>query len=243
MLTQRLSSIRNRSGIAGLLLLIILTGCHTVDPQSSGAQPETQSSASVSLQTESSPGTLSDRSPIEETRDDDLWSQLSQADAHYFVLMRHALAPGTGDPENFQLADCSTQRNLSEEGSRQAQLTGEAFRRQEIPVRQVLSSQWCRCLETAERMNLGPVQPFPPLNSFFRDRNLGPEQTAQLREFMLTQPNSPGVTVMVTHFVNISALSGMGAASGELVIMQVSDDSQLEVVGRIAALSISRYSE
>ena len=84
-----------------------------------------------------------------------LWTQLMEADEEtYVVLLRHAIAPGTGDPANFQLNDCSTQRNLSEAGRQQAREIGEAFRDRNIPVTKVLSSQWCRCLETAELMDI-----------------------------------------------------------------------------------------
>jgi phosphohistidine phosphatase SixA len=166
---------------------------------------------------------------------DALWAQLQQAETRYFVLMRHALAPGTGDPANFQVDDCSTQRNLDEAGREQARRTGEAFRQRNIPVSQVLSSQWCRCLETAELLNLGAVEPFPALNSFFQDRSTAEAQTQEVQEFMRNSPNQPGVTVMVTHFVNISALSGSGVTSGAMVVMQVNDDDQVEVVGQIEA--------
>jgi phosphohistidine phosphatase SixA len=161
---------------------------------------------------------------------------LQQADTHYFVLMRHAIAPGTGDPANFQLDDCTTQRNLSDEGRDQARQTGDLFRQQGVEVTQVLSSQWCRCLETAELMALSDVQPFPPLNSFFRDRATEPQQTQAVREFMREQADMPGVTVMVTHFVNIGALSGSGVSSGAMVVMQVNEQEQIEVVGQLEAL-------
>lgn len=204
-----------------------------VSNSDSGAESsQSAQSERISESTESS----STSQPSTENPASDLWSRLQQADEHYFVLMRHALAPGTGDPANFQLDDCSTQRNLSEEGRSQARRTGEAFRQRDIPVRQVVSSQWCRCLETAELMDLGDVEPFPPLNSFFRDRSTAPEQTAQVREFMLEQQDGGGVTVMVTHFVNISALSGSGVSSGEMVIMQVNDQDELEVVGALDPL-------
>lgn len=165
---------------------------------------------------------------------EELWSRLQQPETHYFVLMRHAIAPGTGDPETFTLGDCSTQRNLSEDGREQARQTGETFRARGVEVRQVLSSQWCRCLETAELMDLGAVEPFPPLNSFFRDRSTRTEQTDAVREFALAQPNEPAVTLMVTHFVNISALTGAGGSSGEMAVMQVAD-GELVPLGRIPA--------
>jgi phosphohistidine phosphatase SixA len=163
----------------------------------------------------------------------DLWTQLQQQNTHYFVLMRHALAPGTGDPANFQLEDCSTQRNLSAAGREQAKRTGEAFKQRGIRVDCVLSSQWCRCLETAELLDIAEVEGFPPLNSFFRDRDREPQQTALVREFMRDRGDSRGVTVMVTHFVNVSALSNVNASSGEMVVMRVKEGDRLEVVGQI----------
>lgn len=162
----------------------------------------------------------------------DLWTQLQQQNAPYFVLMRHAIAPGTGDPENFQVDDCTTQRNLSDEGRSQAQRTGDAFRENGVTVDQVLSSQWCRCLETAELLNLGTVEPYAPLNSFFRDRATEPQQTAQVRQYMAAQ-DDPGVTVMVTHFVNIAALTGSGVSSGEIVVVRLNNQDELEVLGQI----------
>jgi phosphohistidine phosphatase SixA len=165
-----------------------------------------------------------------------IWARLQQPETHYVVLIRHALAPGTGDPVNFDLGDCSTQRNLSEEGRSQARRTGAAFRQRNIPIRQVLSSQWCRCLETAELMDLGAVEPFAPLNSFFENPATGAAQTAAVRTFILNQARTPGVTVMVTHFVNISGLSGVTAPSGGMVVIQRNDQEQLEVVGQLDAL-------
>lgn len=166
----------------------------------------------------------------------DIWSRLRQADTHYYVLMRHAIAPGTGDPANFQLDDCSTQRNLSEEGREQARRTGAAFRAQNVAVQQVLSSEWCRCLETANLMDLGPVERFPALNSFFQNRSQGPERIQQLQEFMANNRDDAGVTVLVTHFVTISGIAGGGVSSGELVVMQVNDDGEPEVVEQIEPL-------
>jgi hypothetical protein len=85
------------------------------------------------------------------------------------ALMRHARAPGVGDPPGFRLEDCATQRNLSAEGRDQARRIGEAFRAQGVAVARVLSSRWCRALDTA-RLAFGTVEPFPPLDSFFSER-------------------------------------------------------------------------
>lgn len=230
------------------MFLIILMGCAGTTTESSPPQktPVEQNSFPEHSQTEDAPqrspneASLSEASEIAAdpatNSEEVLWERLQQADTHYFVLMRHGLAPGTGDPSNFQLDDCSTQRNLSEEGRSQARRTGEAFKQRNIPVERVLSSQWCRCLETAKLMDIGTVEPFPPLNSFFQNRGKEPERTAGTREFMLTQSATPGVTVMVTHFVNIFALSDVGVSSGEMVVVQVNDQDELEVLGQLNPL-------
>ncbi|MGF1536257.1 MAG: histidine phosphatase family protein [Elainellaceae cyanobacterium] len=217
--------------IAGALMLCI-AGC--AGPQADSAPPEPSASEQTEPASKSVPEP--EPAPPEPTAqaETDIWATLREADTHYYVLMRHAIAPGTGDPPRFQLDDCSTQRNLSEEGRAQARRTGEAFREQNVAVQQVLSSEWCRCLDTAELLNLGPVEAFPALNSFFEDRAKGPERTERLRAYMAENRDAPQVTVMVTHFVNISAVAGGGVSSGEMVVMSY-DQDQLEVVGRIEA--------
>jgi len=164
----------------------------------------------------------------------EIWSQLRQGQG-YVILFRHALAPGTGDPANFQVDDCSTQRNLSDEGRQQARRTGAVLREQSITVGRVLSSQWCRCLETARLMDVGPVEPFPVLNSFFQDRSTEQSQTEQLREFILQNRETSGVTVMVTHQVNITAISNIVPQSGAAVVMRATASDEIELVGEISA--------
>lgn len=82
------------------------------------------------------------------------------------LMIRHALAPGIGDPEDFTLGDCTTQRNLNDEGRAQAKVLGEWLRKHGITKVRLYSSQWCRCMETARLMNFGDVTPLPALNSF-----------------------------------------------------------------------------
>ncbi|MEP0903399.1 hypothetical protein [Nodosilinea sp. FACHB-13] len=164
-----------------------------------------------------------------------VWQHLQQADGQlYAVLLRHALAPGTGDPANFRLDDCTTQRNLSTEGQDQARRIGAAFRQRDIAVVQVLSSQWCRSLDTATLMDLGPVEPFEPLNSFFSDRSPAAEQTAQIRDYLRRQPDR-GVIVMVTHQVNITALTGVVPGSGQAVVVTLDEARNLVQVGLLDA--------
>ena len=165
----------------------------------------------------------------------ELWSQWRQGRG-YVILFRHALAPGTGDPPNFRLGDCSTQRNLSAAGRQQATRLGELLRQQNIVVSRVLSSQWCRCLETAELMDIGVVEPFPVLNSFFQDRSNERSQTERLREFILENRDSPGVTIMVTHQVNITAISDITPQSGAAVVMRALTTEQVELIGQLNPL-------
>lgn len=162
------------------------------------------------------------------------WSILKQSqDSLSIILFRHALAPGYSDPPSFELDDCSTQRNLSEEGRQQARFIGEELKKQAIPITRVLSSQWCRCLETAELMNVGEVEPYSPLNSFFTTPEKAETQTNQLREFLLSNQEETGVIVMVSHQVNIYALTEISPGSGEAVILQVNRDlGKIEVLGR-----------
>ncbi len=163
----------------------------------------------------------------------EIWSQMQQGKG-YVILFRHALAPGTGDPPNFRLEDCSTQRNLSDEGRRQAVRIGETLRQQNIKVFRVLSSQWCRCLETAQLMNVGQVEPFPVLNSFFQDRSTERSQTEQLRQFILENYDNAGVTVMVTHQVNITAISDVVPQSGSAVVLRAIAPDQITFVGQLS---------
>ena len=159
------------------------------------------------------------------------------------VIFRHANAPGVGDPPGMKLGDCSTQRNLDEAGRQQARQLGERLRQQKIKVAQVLSSQWCRTLETAELMAMGPVQSEPLFNSFFADRTSEPAQTAAAQKLLHNwsekskvkgKGKEVGSLVVVTHQVNITALTGVTPASGEGVVLQ-RKGKRLEVVGRISA--------
>ncbi|NVK40647.1 MAG: histidine phosphatase family protein [Oceanospirillaceae bacterium] len=162
--------------------------------------------------------------------DEAVWRSLAKPG--HLVLLRHALAPGTGDPAGFQLDDCATQRNLSAGGREQARRIAEQFRQHGVDSATVYSSQWCRCLETAQLLGLGQVTPLPSINSFFRNPERRPEQTRELRQWVTRQPRS-ALLVLVTHQVNITALSGVFPASGEMVVMRRLPEGGLEVVGRI----------
>lgn len=161
---------------------------------------------------------------------DAAWEAL-RAGGHV-ALVRHALAPGSGDPFDFELGDCATQRNLDERGRIQARAIGAAFRDYGVAVSRVLTSRWCRCVETAELMDLAPVEPFALLDSLTHHRDTSLERTGQLRIWINGHGDSATV-VMVTHNTNISALVGILPDSGETVVVRASDDGQLVVVGRI----------
>ena len=162
--------------------------------------------------------------------DQELWAAL-EAGGHV-VLMRHAIAPGGGDPPGFRLEDCSTQRNLSDEGRAQARSTGEAFRSRGAPVDRVLTSQWCRCRETAEMLQLAPVEEYPVLNSFFSDRSTADSQTEALRRF-IGDLKLRGNVLLVTHQVNITALTGVFPASGEMVILRPDRQGGFRLIGNL----------
>ncbi|HBV00607.1 MAG TPA: histidine phosphatase family protein [Thalassospira lucentensis] len=146
--------------------------------------------------------------------------------------MRHAIAPGTGDPAQFKLGDCSTQRNLDDTGKSQARTTGKLIRAQGIAIDIVLSSQWCRCLETAALLDLAAVQEEPALNSFFSDRGMQNSQTNQTIERLGSLPTGMKA-LMVTHQVNITALTGIYPQSGEIILIRVTDNGDITTVGRL----------
>ncbi len=161
------------------------------------------------------------------------WQLLQRGETGLVVVMRHAIAPGTGDPANFKLGDCSTQRNLSPQGQTQAKQIGVEFRNRNIKIARVLSSQWCRCLETAKLINLGKVEPLPALNSFFSDSSKESGQTATIRKLIVDNRNTKGVIIMVTHQVNITAITDIVPQSGEAVILKGSSQGKIQIVGRI----------
>ena len=148
------------------------------------------------------------------------------------AMVRHAHAPGTGDSTRFLLDDCTTQRNLDVRGREQARAIGAAIRAAGVTVDRVLTSQWCRCRDTARLLDLGPVEELPALNSFFRNPARADRQTAELRQFLFGLPSGETV-ILVTHYVNIRALTGRGAASGEVFLLEIGRDRTVSVADEI----------
>jgi phosphohistidine phosphatase SixA len=144
------------------------------------------------------------------------------------VALRHALAPGIGDPPGFVLQDCTTQRNLDSRGRAQARAIGNALRHAGLGRAAVYASRWCRCLETAELLALGPVIPLPALDSFFREPALRGTRTTALRAFLAVEGALGPPVILVTHQVNISAITGRGTRSGEGVVLRRMSDGGLE---------------
>jgi phosphohistidine phosphatase SixA len=164
--------------------------------------------------------------------DSQLWQAL-KTDGHV-GLLRHALAPGTGDPPGFQLDDCTTQRNLSGQGRAQAKRISSRFHANGIEAAEVYSSEWCRCLETAALLDLGPVNRLEAINSFFQNFKQRDQQTASLEKWIRSRTIGAPI-ILVTHQVNITALTGRFAASGELIVINVpdSDNAPIQVVGTL----------
>ena len=136
------------------------------------------------------------------------------------LFLRHALAPGFGDPARFSIDDCRTQRNLSLPGRDQARRIGAYLRNEAIDIRVILSSRWCRCVETAAELGLGPFTTHDGLNSFF-DGHVDRDETIELLRAQLDRTagtrTDGQVTLMVTHQVVITAITGIAPQSGGFV--------------------------
>tara|TARA_B100001057_G_scaffold482638_1_gene558331 strand:+ start:2234 stop:2785 length:552 start_codon:yes stop_codon:yes gene_type:complete len=145
------------------------------------------------------------------------------------ILIRHSLAPGTGDPENINLNDCKTQRNLNIEGIRQSKKIGNFFKKNNIKVEKVFSSEWCRCKDTAFYA-FSNFEIFDALNSFYSEKfyENKNKQIKNLKEFINNWDNKSNL-VLVTHYVVILELFGVGAGSGEIII----SNKNYEIVDRI----------
>lgn len=150
----------------------------------------------------------------------ELWDRLCAGGL--VLLMRHATTePGLGDPGGFKLDQCSTQRNLSEAGREEARRVGARFKAERVPIAKVFTSPWCRCRETA-RLAFARGEDWTPLSSVFDFPHHEAEYTARVRKRIGTyaRRNPGGNIVMVTHNVNIAALSKYSVAPAELVVMR-----------------------
>jgi phosphohistidine phosphatase SixA len=162
----------------------------------------------------------------------DRLAKAMQAGGHV-LMIRHAYAPGTGDPGNFKIGDCTTQRNIDDRGRSQARQTGKWLRERGIDTARVYSSQWCRCLETARLMALGSVTELPALNSFFEKPEDREPNLAALRGFLSRQPAEGTLLVLVTHYVTILGITDEAVSSGEAVVLKLTGTGGFNVLGRM----------
>jgi len=150
------------------------------------------------------------------------------------ALMRHADAPGPpGDPPGFRLDDCKTQRNLSAQGKSDAKAVGDRLKAQRVPIAKVLSSPWCRCVDTARLMRVGTVQVEPAFSNVVVLNDRVAELTEAGRA-VINAWKGPGTLLVVTHGANIAALTGgVNPASGEIVVVIAKGDGSLRELGRL----------
>ena len=137
------------------------------------------------------------------------------------IFMRHALAPGIGDPNNFKIGDCSTQRNLNQVGITQAVLIGKQLKENSIQFDKVYSSYWCRCYQTASLLDIGLVHKFSGLNSIFQNFVPRKETLKKLEQKLFELPSS-SLVIFVTHQVNIQAITKKNVISGGMVAFNTS---------------------
>ena len=167
--------------------------------------------------------------PLEEQA---LWQELRKGG--YVLLIRHADAPGTFDPQGFKLGVCSTQRNLSEEGRAQSRRLGELIRSKNVPITQVFSSEWCRCIDTATlAFDTANVKTWSAISSPRGGDEKQARSNVEAVRQRIAQASLKTNMALVTHMFNIQDITGGGAAQGEIVVLRA-QDKQLRVVGRIA---------
>ena len=148
------------------------------------------------------------------------------------VFIRHALAPGNGDPENFELKNCSTQRNLNNIGIEQSKRIGSIFKKNDIKIDNIFSSEWCRCKDTA-KLAFDNFETFDALNSFY-DIKFAANEDKQIKDFyeFITNLDNKNNIIFVTHYVVIGAILNIGTSSGEIVVT----DKNLNIIGSIDTL-------
>ena len=168
--------------------------------------------------------------------DDALWTLLKSGGQ--IVFMRHTTAPGMFDPPGMRFEDCTTQRNLDDYGRDEARRIGAAFRSLEIPVAKVLSSRWCRCMDTA-KLAFGRAEHWEPIDGARPGSELEARRTAEVRRFVAT-PFTGGNVVLVSHNFNIRALTGVSTQSGEMVVITPRGNDTFEIAGRLPPSALPR---
>jgi phosphohistidine phosphatase SixA len=142
----------------------------------------------------------------------------------YVILLRHGDAPGRNEPASFDLNDCATQRNLSDKGRDEAREMGDALRGRGVNVARVMASRWCRTHETAELLNLGPVEADRAFDNLDFNKHRSVTMLERERQ-LIASWQGPGVLVIITHSSNIKALTGLDAARGMVIVASPTDES------------------
>ena len=170
--------------------------------------------------------------PAARADDRELWAQLRQGGL--VLLMRHASTEGTGDPAGFSLEDCSTQRNLSERGRDEAARIGARIRSEKVRIARVYTSPWCRCRETA-MLAFGKAEDWEPLSSFFdyphREADYSQSVKKRISGYAVRKP--AGNVVMVTHNVNIAALTKLSVLPGSIVVVRPDGCCGIRTLGEL----------
>ena len=154
----------------------------------------------------------------------------------HVVMVRHGLTtPGAGDPPGFRLEDCKTQRNLIEEGRNESRRLGALLRAQGIRIDRVISSEWCRCVETAELIEAGSVAAEPALNNLYGRPQNRERQVREMRA-LIAAWKGPGNLLLSTHGANMGALMGINPDTAAGVVLRPAPDERdgFQVVGRIS---------
>lgn len=164
--------------------------------------------------------------------DDALWARL-KAGGNVLLIRHAATEPGPGEPPNFFLGDCATQRNLSEAGREAARRLGRTLKWRAVAVSEVRASQWCRTLETAELAFGHPPVPWEALDSLHKDPDREAERTRAVAALVATV-RPPQNVALVTHEANIRALTGLSPKETEIVVVR-GEGGKVVVVGRLPA--------
>ena len=162
--------------------------------------------------------------------DDKILNSLQEGNKIIFI--RHAIAPGNGDPDNFNIKDCSTQRNLDQNGINQSKKIGLFFKNNKIKIDKILSSEWCRCTDTA-KYAFENFETFNALNSFY-DERFATNETKQIKDLKkyIKNWNSDKNLIFVTHYVVISSILNTGTSSGEIIV----SDKNFNIIGSITVM-------
>ena len=156
----------------------------------------------------------------------------SLKDGKKIVFIRHAIAPGNGDPDNFDITDCSTQRNLNDKGRAQSKIIGEFFKSNKILFDKVLTSEWCRCKDTGI-IAFGDIETFSALNSFYDQRFAKNKykQIQNLKKYIKNRKSKKNL-ILITHYVVILEILNLGISSGEIIIT----NKNFELIGNIKTM-------